>query len=1341
MNFAALAWPARRPLAAVGMAVVAAAFAAASAARLRPDTSITSFFPRHNPAALALNRVLGNFPTVEKLMILVTTPGDSPEPEALLKFADSFKNRIARAPAATALITDVTYRVDAQSREFVANVIAPNGLFYLDDASFVGARLRLTRESMAAQLRQDEAILAAPGPAAGAISKAILQDPLRLHEFIQDKLAAAQPMKTYQHGDALISPDGRSLLIGVTGAKPPNDLDFCRTITAVASQIADDVNTEHLKVEISGAYAIATQSEKSIRRDSISSVIGSVICLALLFAVTFRSPIRLFAITFTPLAFGILCGFGIYAVFSRSVSPLTAVIGAMLAGIGIDYSIFYLVHILEKRAAGMIGVDATRHAIDTIGSPLLAAWVTSVVGFIAVGFASVQVLRDFSIAGSLGLMGALLGAGFLLPALLVLVERWTRRSKSTSSGPAIRWSIKPLVDAIDRHAGRCLIFWAVVLIAVAGVFAVAGVKLPLETDPTVLHPRPNPPLDAEAEIARKMGGVSDSLIVYLKADTPDRLLTLAHRVNNQLSTPAARNAGVASSIGLANLIPDPSVVEQRLREIGPSFADRVTADFDAAVADSAFNPESFAPYRSFLRTLLTRTSAPTVNDLVPYRQLGQTFLPRPAFDGAAPLEAITLVFLRPPGSGQAMDETNVDTLRNLLRGIDGATLTGMTVLSLDTQATIRRDLPRLIAAAVAFIAVYLLLYFRSIPHALLALLPTACSLAFLLAAAKLTGAKLNLANIVSIPLLIGVDSDYGIFLVSVARRCSSRAELRQRVVASGQSVLLCAAATLLGFGSLAFTSVPAIRSLGWAVAIGVSVCAAASIFLLLPLLLWMSGRIPKTIAQGSGGSAVIGVLFLAAIAGGCSPPSARLTFPDAPIHKTAESDWYDVHHNGRAQFGIAHDSSGRVNRLLYDDSGSGHVDREYRLSDYANDRVPHLILLLDSIPFETMKERYDGGDLRWFDPPQKMIAPFPSLTEVCYSDVLHAPPLPGFIDEYFDPRDEKRKGILWNRVRGFRQPWERRLDYTASFAAEGLSFLHPDGWFDAELELARRTVDESPNRVMIVYIASAAPMVCKYGKWGAERVLDGVRQLCLQLLYERRGAIKISMMADHGHNYMPSRNFSLDKILTTAGFHPADKIRGDKDCVVEINALVTCAAVDTLHPAEIAAVLCQHEQIEMAIYSDGPRTIIRTAAGSAAVECRGGRLRYVPIDADVLAYEALIARLKAEGTMDADGFASDEIWFNQTVDEYWPNAPRSVWDSLHGHFINTPTILLSIKDGYYSGLSAYEKYIKMASTHGGLNQINCATFVMTMTGRLKGPVRHEDVLGVLQPGFEPRVLR
>jgi uncharacterized protein len=102
---------------------------------------------------------------------------------------------------------------------------------------------------------------------------------------------------------------------------------------------------------------------------------------------------------------------------------------------------------------------------------------------------------------------------------------------------------------------------------------------------------------------------------------------------------------------------------------------------------------------------------------------------------------------------------------------------------------------------------------------------------------KITGMKLNMANIAALPLLMGINTDYGIFMVSHAGRLHDRDALRTALTASAHAIVLCSVTTFFGFGSLAFTSVPAIRSLGWAVGVGVSTCVLATLLLLMPVLL------------------------------------------------------------------------------------------------------------------------------------------------------------------------------------------------------------------------------------------------------------------------------------------------------------------------------------------------------------------------------------------------------------------------------------------------------------------------------------------------------------------------
>ena len=270
-----LAWPARHPVATCVIAAIALIVCAISISRMRPDASIAGMFPKDDPAATALVRVLDRFSAVEELLVLVSVPepqwSTPPDTGRLLAFARRLDHAVHDSPEASALTTGVIYRADAETRAFFEKVLVPNALFYLDDASFDAARQRLTRPEMEKQVRQNEAMVAAPGPAAQALAKAFLQDSLRLHEFVMGRLTASRPFKTYDNSDAFLSPDGHSLLIRVRGKRPPGDIDFSTAITDTVGRLADQANTDGLRVELTGAYAIAATSAKNTKAHSAPS--------------------------------------------------------------------------------------------------------------------------------------------------------------------------------------------------------------------------------------------------------------------------------------------------------------------------------------------------------------------------------------------------------------------------------------------------------------------------------------------------------------------------------------------------------------------------------------------------------------------------------------------------------------------------------------------------------------------------------------------------------------------------------------------------------------------------------------------------------------------------------------------------------------------------------------------------------------------------------------------------------------------------------------------------------------------------------------------------------------
>jgi hypothetical protein len=470
-----------------------------------------------------------------------------------------------------------------------------------------------------------------------------------------------------------------------------------------------------------------------------------------------------------------------------------------------------------------------------------------------------------------------------------------------------------------------------------------------------------------------------------------------------------------------------------------------------------------------------------------------------------------------------------------------------------------------------------------------------------------------------------------------------------------------------------------------------------------------------------------------------SCPAERLSFPARPLKVTAEGRFYDVKGTGRSDFAILRDETGRLNVLAYDDDGDGVFDRRYRLSDYSGGEVPHLIVLIDSLPYRLVAERYQAGEWQWFYPPQKVIPPFPSMSVLTFGEILHCPPAPGFFEHYYDRREQVFHNQNMDQVFGYHGPWHLQLDYVAPYWMVGMMYLNPRSWYAYELWSLKHAFDNSPSNITVVYAGASSGMLSRYGRQGAAETLDLIDQFCMQILYERRGAVKISFMSDHGHNLCASRNTLVDDTLLAAGFHPCSgPLQSPQDVIIELDGLVTCFGIHTQRPKAVADVLLhQRPEIQMALYPEGDQVIIRDLLGAAAIDRRGSRFRYRALDRDVLNYGPVLASLAAGGKVDAEGFVADRDWLGATADHEYPDVPHRAWDAFHGLAVNAPDVEFVLKDGYCAGAKFWAGFIDMKSTHGGLNQVNSDAVVLTMIRPLPGPLRSRELLPLIEPRYIP----
>jgi hypothetical protein len=267
-------------------------------------------------------------------------------------------------------------------------------------------------------------------------------------------------------------------------------------------------------------------------------------------------------------------------------------------------------------------------------------------------------------------------------------------------------------------------------------------------------------------------------------------------------------------------------------------------------------------------------------------------------------------------------------------------------------------------------------------------------------------------------------------------------------------------------------------------------------------------------------------------------------------------------------------------------------------------------------------------------------------------------------------------------------------------------------------------------------------MLSRLGAAGLGECLDQLERLCMQLFWERQGAIDITIVSDHGHNLVPSVNFPVEEKLEAAGFRVgktiADRERG---VVLDINGLVTWFGVHTSRPAQVADALLVEPEIELATYLEGESVVVRDAVGLARIDQRDGRLRYQRVAGDPLRLEPALAALAAGGLLDADGFGSDGDWLRATLDAEFPDALDRLWRAFHGQVVSPPQAMFTLRDGHCAGLASMESWITMQSTHGGLARSNSDAVLLSTRPMDPGPLRSRDVLSAVDPRLARRLVR
>ena len=183
-----------------------------------------------------------------------------------------------------------------------------------------------------------------------------------------------------------------------------------------------------------------------------------------------------------------------------------------------------------------------------------------------------------------------------------------------------------------------------------------------------------------------------------------------------------------------------------------------------------------------------------------------------------------------------------DALHRFVRAIqqEAPQATGAPVISLEAGEAVVDAFIYAFSLALVGITLALLLLLRSFTATILVLIPLLLAALFTSVATVVFNIPFNFANIIALPLLLGIGIDSSIHMVHRSRQSS---EICANVLhtSTARAIYFSALTTLVGFGSLAFSPHQGTASMGLLLAVGVIVTLIC-VLVILPALLHSSDQ-------------------------------------------------------------------------------------------------------------------------------------------------------------------------------------------------------------------------------------------------------------------------------------------------------------------------------------------------------------------------------------------------------------------------------------------------------------------------------------------------------------------
>jgi hopanoid biosynthesis associated RND transporter like protein HpnN len=626
-----------------------------------------------------------------------------------------------------------------------------------------------------------------------------------------------------------------------------------KTIQAAAVSLGLTAD-KGIRIRVVG-NALMLQEELETVRDGIGFVGLLSFALVLVLLLMGLKSLRLVVAALITLILGLIWTAGFAVVSFGALNIISVAFAVLFIGLSVDFGIHFTLRYREAIAGGTDSDTALRDAGLGVGGALFLSAVTAAFGFLSFLPTDYRGVSELGVISGVGMFIALLANLTVLPALIHLMPLTAGRSRPVTGAVAGHY------DAfVKAHAGK--------IAAAAVAFGIAGAaSLPFawfDDDPLNLRdprspsvaalldvlddPRAEPygleilakDLDAAERLKLRLKAIptvkgASTLLDLVPGDQDDKLaviddMALVLTPVIEPASPRPAPTDTQRQIALGKLR---GSLEKANGTLAKS-AKRLSAALDRLPPEAG----SLRRLEQVLVGGFTRMRDRLAGAL-DARPVAMTQVPVPLRERMLTDDGRAIVNVKP-----AEDLRDPETRRRFAHAVRAVapTAVGPPVRFTAVGEAVIGAFQE--AAAIAFFIIVIFLFFvlRRTGDVAMVLAPIILALLLTVASAVALQAPFNLANIIVLPLILGLGVAFGIQIV-----CRSRTETQTQLMETStpRAVLFSALTTTGSFGALAMSNHPGTASMGalLTVAIGFTLCCT---LLVLPALLELSARQDRT---------------------------------------------------------------------------------------------------------------------------------------------------------------------------------------------------------------------------------------------------------------------------------------------------------------------------------------------------------------------------------------------------------------------------------------------------------------------------------------------------------------